>query len=87
MRLCELRQKEVINCRDCARLGFVGDIEFNLCTGCLEKIIIPGPGKFFGFLGSEHEFVIPWCCIKQIGADIILVDIDCKTALRESHCC
>ncbi|MCH5273313.1 MAG: YlmC/YmxH family sporulation protein [Lachnospiraceae bacterium] len=87
MRLCELRQKEVINCRDCARLGFVGDIEFNVTTGCLEKIIVPGPCKFFGFFGSEHEYVIPWSCIRQIGPDIILVDIDSKSSLKENHGC
>lgn len=87
MRLCDLRQKEVINCRDCARLGYVGDVEFNICTGCLEKIIIPGPGKFFGFFGDSCEYVIPWCNIKQIGPDIILVDIECKTALKDTHNC
>lgn len=87
MRLCELRQKEVINCRDCARLGFVGDIEFNSSTGCIEKLVIPGPCKLFSFWGTDHEYVIPWCSIKQIGPDIILVDIDCKTALKEHHGC
>lgn len=85
MRLCELRQKEVINCRDCKRLGFVGDIEFSLSGGCLEKLIVPGPCKLFGLFGQEHEYVIPWCCVKQIGPDIILVDIDNKTALKDSH--
>ncbi len=28
MRFCELKEKEVINCKDCQRLGFVADIEF-----------------------------------------------------------
>ena len=30
MRICELREKEVINIRDCQRLGRVLDIEFDL---------------------------------------------------------
>ena len=32
MRICELRQKEVINIRDCQRIGFVVDVEFDPCT-------------------------------------------------------
>ena len=41
MRLCELREKEVINSCDCKRLGCVVDLEVNLCTGNVEAIIIP----------------------------------------------
>ena len=39
MRLCELRQKEVINSCNCKRLGCVVDLEVNLCTGNVEAII------------------------------------------------
>ena len=35
MRICELREKEVINIRDCQRLGRVLDIEFDLHTGVI----------------------------------------------------
>ena len=48
MRICDLKQKEVINIKDCKRLGFVGDVK---------------------------EYVIPFCDIKQIGDDIILVEL------------
>lgn len=75
MRMCELREKEVINCCDGERLGYVCDIEFNSCSGCIEKIIIPGPCKIWGILGRDHEYIIPWRCIKQIGTDVILVEI------------
>lgn len=81
MRICELRLKEVINCRDCERLGFVGDVEFNLCTGCIECLIVPGPCKIWGILGRDHEYIIPWKCVRQVGVDIILVDIDTQSAL------
>lgn len=76
MRLCELRQKEVINCRDCQRLGYVGDIEFNCQNGCMEYLIVPGPCKIWGILGRDQEYVIPWRAIRQIGPDVILVDIN-----------
>ena len=35
MRICELREKEVINIRNCQRLGRVLDIEFDLHTGAI----------------------------------------------------
>lgn len=84
MRLCEIRQKEVINCKDGERLGFVGDIIINCVNGCVEKIIVPGPCKLWGFLGRDSEFVIPWNCICQIGTDVILVDIDAEKALQKT---
>ena len=83
MRICELRQKEVINVRDCQRIGFVVDVEFDPCSGRISAIIIPGPGKFCCFLGRDSEFCIPWECICQIGEDIILVEIDEKKCLKK----
>ncbi len=80
MRICELKQKEVINICDCRRLGFVGDVDFDMETGCLLAIIVPGPGCFCGFLVREKEFVIPFCDIRQVGPDIILVNVDFEKA-------
>lgn len=75
MRVCELREKEVINVCNCKRLGNAVDIVFDACKGCVEAIVIPGPGKICGFLGSDSEYVIPFSCIKKIGEDIIFVEI------------
>ena len=43
MRICELRQKEVINIRDCQRIGFVVD-EMCIRDSCQAPIIF----LFFG---------------------------------------
>lgn len=76
MRLCELREKEVINACDCKILGCVVDIVVDMCKGRVEAIIIPGPGgRMCGFLGSDSEYIIPFECIKRVGPDIILVEI------------
>ena len=75
MRIYELKQKEVINVTDCRRLGFVGDVDFDIMLGCIMALIIPGPAHICGFLGRETEYVIPFSCVKQIGSDIILVDV------------
>lgn len=83
MRICDLRQKEVINIRDCQRLGYVADIEFDVCTGCICQLIVPGPAKFCGFFGREIEYTIGWRCVKQIGDDVILVDIDTEKTCKK----
>lgn len=75
MRLCELREKEVINMCDCKRLGCIVDVDIDIKDGRIEAIVIPGPGKICGFLGTDCEYVIPWQCIKKIGPDIVLVEI------------
>ena len=56
MRFLELKQKEVINCKDCRRLGYVADVEFDPCSGQICAIIVPGPGKLFSCFGSCTEF-------------------------------
>ena len=83
MRICDLKQKDVINECDCKILGCVHDVEFDCSTGCITALIIPGPGKIWGILGRDSEYVIPFRCVKCIGEDIILVDIDPKEILRE----
>ena len=76
MRICELRQKEVINTCPCRSLGCVCDVDIDICTGFVKAIIVPGPAKICCFLGCDTEYIIPWECICQIGADIILVEIE-----------
>ena len=67
MRLCELREKEVINICNCRRLGCVVDVDIDVCDGKVLAIIIPVPGKICGILGSDGEYVIPFGCIKKSG--------------------
>lgn len=76
MRLCELRDKQVINLCDCRVLGCVSDIILNECTGKITDIIVPGPGRFCSIFGRDTEYIIPWRNICQIGPDIILVKLN-----------
>ncbi len=73
-RFSNLKCKEVVNICDGTRLGFICDVEVNTCSGQICAIIVPGPSKCFGLIGCHEDFVIPWCCIKQIGDDIILIE-------------
>lgn len=84
MRFSDLRCKEVINEKDCKRLGCVSDIEFNCKSGCIEAFIVPGPARICGLFGRDSDIVIPFKCVRQIGDDIILVCIDEKECLMKS---
>jgi len=75
-RASNLKVKEVINISDGRRLGFVNDVEIDLESGKIEAIVLPGGGRFFGLIGRDNEFIIPWEKIKKVGEDIILVDMD-----------
>ena len=52
-------------------------LEFDECSGCICKIMVPGGNQWLGFLRCEPNIVIPYKDIRQIGPDIILVDINC----------
>jgi len=71
----DFRDKEVINICDGKRLGYVCDIEADVCSGQIRSIIVPGESKGFGLLRGG-DIVIPWECIRRIGKDIILVEVN-----------
>ncbi|MCM1134713.1 MAG: YlmC/YmxH family sporulation protein [Clostridium sp.] len=77
MLFSELKCKDVINMRDCRKLGRISDLEFDQCSGQICKVFIPGNNKFWNLLCNEPDICIPYRDIKQIGPDIIIVDIKC----------
>lgn len=76
VRFSELKCREVINICDGCRIGFVSDLEMDCTGGNVCSLIVPGKARFFGLLGRDHDFVIPWGCIRRMGCDIILVEVD-----------
>ena len=81
IRVTDLNCKEVICISDGRRLGFVSDVEIEIPSGKILAIIVPGPCRILGVVGRKDDFVIPWGCIKRIGPDIILVDV------QPNDCC
>ena len=65
MLFSELKCKDVINVRDCKKLGHVCDLEFDECSGCICKIMVPGGNQWLGFLRCEPNIVIPYKDIRQ----------------------
>ena len=75
MKYSEFRKKEVISIKDCKRLGHVCDLEIDECKGCICKIMVPGCRGLLSMLTDDSKIVIPYNCIRQVGPDLILVDI------------
>ena len=83
MRICELREKEVVNVCDGERLGNICDVDFEERTGRICSLIIPGPCKVFGIIGRDSEYLIPYECVKRIGADVVLVEVEASKCLHK----
>jgi YlmC/YmxH family sporulation protein len=75
IKITDLKNKEIINVADGARLGFVSDVEFDPINGKIISLIIPGPYKFLGILGKENDIVVPWEKIEKIGEDLIIISM------------
>lgn len=80
----ELIKKEVINMRDCRKLGKIVDLEIDEKNGCICKIRVGGKlkCKCLTYLpscccrfGTDADYIICYNDIKKIGPDIIVVDI------------
>lgn len=72
-RISDFRDKQVVCvCSGCA-LGPVCDVEVDTTNGRLISIIVFGRCRFFGLFGRGEDIIIPWCEIKVIGPDTILV--------------
>ena len=82
-KISQLQCKEVICISTGRRLGFIEDVEVEVPEGRVCALIVPGPCGLMGLGSSRHDYCIPWNCIKRIGPDIVLVDVnpeDCRVA-------
>ena len=78
----DLRQLEIVNLCDGARLGYASDFEFDKDSERVMALVIHGNCGFFGF-GKSEDLIIPWSMIQCIGEDTILV----KLTQAELSCC
>ncbi|MBQ3161854.1 MAG: YlmC/YmxH family sporulation protein [Oscillospiraceae bacterium] len=74
--LSEMRNKEIINIKNGARLGYVDDVEFETETASIKSFIVYGRTRFFGFLGREDDLIITCDEIEVVGVDTILISAD-----------
>ncbi len=83
MTFLDLKQKEVINCKDCKRIGCVADLEIDPCDGRICSLIVPAPVRFFSIFGKCIRYCIRFCDVVRIGPDIILVDVCLDDVIME----
>lgn len=74
--LSEIRNKEIINIKNGARLGYVDDVEFDTETAMIKSFIVYGRTRFFGFLGREDDLIITCDEIEVVGIDTILISVN-----------
>ena len=66
----DFRDKQVVSVADGRLLGYVAEIEFDVCDGRITAIVVCGEG---GVFSRGSELCIPWEKIDRIGEDVILV--------------
>ena len=84
MKICstaDLREKEVINLCDGERLGYVAELEIEICEARVTALVIPAEIGLFGCPKGEG-LVIPWEKIECIGEDTILVRVNVSELRR-----
>ena len=87
MTFVELKQKEVINCKDCMRIGCVADIDFDSESGQICGFIVPVSIGFLSGFGRTTRYYIKYCDVVRIGPDIMLVDVCLDKAVMRSDDC
>lgn len=83
--LSDLRNKEVINIRNGARLGYVDDLEINTEDSTVIAMVVYGRPRCFGLFGRDDDIVIRCKDIELIGEDTILVVMDNIAAITKSN--
>ena len=71
----ELRCKEVVNVVDGKKLGHIVDIVFDLASGQISGLVVPGDKNFWNVFKSGGEIFVPYQQICKIGDDTILVEL------------
>ena len=59
MRMSELKKREVINVCDCRRLGFVGDLDIDPCSGKILCDHCAGTGLRLRIFRARERFCDP----------------------------
>lgn len=74
--LAELRNKEIINIKNGARMGYVDDVEFDTDDSMIKSFIVYGRTRFFGLFGREDDIILTCDDIEIIGMDTVLISAD-----------
>ena len=76
----QLKQKEVVNTCDGAKLGNVCDLDLSP-DGRILALIVPGLFSLSGMFKGGGE-TIPWDAVAMMGEDVILVNLPAQAGRR-----
>lgn len=78
MRLSTIGGKEIVNLCDGSRLGIIAesDLLIDERTGKIHALLIPESRGFFSIFFSGTIAEIPWDCIRKIGNDMIIIELE-----------
>ena len=68
----DLKEKEIINVSDGKKLGHIIDFLFDIESGQVKGVVVPGSRKIFR---KAEDIFIPLEKIRKIGGDVILVKL------------
>ena len=78
MRLSELGGKEIVNLSDGGRLGILAesDLLIDERSGKIKSALVPDFRNQFSLFQDKSMIEIPWECVRKIGSDMIIVELD-----------
>lgn len=78
MKFAELGGKEIVNLSDGCRLGMLAesDLLIDEKTGKIKALLVPDMKSHFSIFSEKDFLEIPWECVKKIGSDMIIIELD-----------
>ena len=78
MKFGELGGKEIVNLSDGCRLGMIAesDLLIDEKTGKIKALLVPDMKSHFSIFADKDFVEIPWECVKKIGSDMIIIELD-----------
>ena len=85
MRLSKLGGKEIVNLNDGGRLGILAesDLLIDERNGKIKALLVPDYKNQFSIFYDKSYLEIPWECVKKIGNDMIIIEVEEDEAGRK----
>ena len=78
MKLSKLGGKEIVNLNDGGRLGVLAesDLLIDERNGKIKALLVPDFRNQFSIFSDKNYVEIPWECVKKIGNDMIIIELE-----------
>ncbi|MEW9121878.1 MAG: YlmC/YmxH family sporulation protein [Thermotaleaceae bacterium] len=86
MRLSKLGGKEIVNLNDGGRLGILAesDLLVDERNGKIRALLVPDFRNQFSIFSDKNYVEIPWDCVRKIGNDMIILEMEEEKTLRRN---